>query len=419
MTASRRVVICGSGVVGLSCAYFLLERGHRVVVVERGGPDRDCCSLGNAGFLSPSHFVPLAAPGIVGKAVQWMGNPESPFYVRPRFDPELLSWGWQFWRASDRERARKAAPLLRDLNLASRALYQELARSTQNDFGLTLEGLLMLVRTKRGLEEETRLAERCRELGMPAHVLDAAGVAALEPDVTLDVLGGVHYPLDAHLRPQAFVAALARLVRERGGEFVWNAELREWRREGDVVRAAITSDGEVGGDEFVVAAGSWTPLLCRSLGLRLPMQPGKGYSMTLDAPRQLPRHCFILQEARVAVTPMGRELRVGGTMELAGYDLTINPPRIRGLTRSFTTYFPAFRMEDFQGVTPWCGLRPCTPDGLPYVGRAPRWRNVTIAAGHAMMGMSEGPITGKVVSEILSGRTPSIDVAALDPGRYG
>jgi len=414
----REVVICGAGVVGLCCAYYLLERGHRVTVLERGEPDHDCCSLGNAGFISPSHFVPLAAPGIVRKALGWMGDPESPFYIHPRFDPELIAWGIRFWRASTRARAQAAAPLLRDLNLSSRALYEELAARTDNAFGLKREGLLLLVRSERGLEEERALAARSRGLGMPAEVLDAAGVRALEPEITFDVLGGVRYPLDAHLVPQRLVSVLTKLVEERGGNIVWGAGVVSWRWDRSKVTAAVTPKSEYGGEEFVLTAGSWTPILGRALGLRLPMQPGKGYSLTLDAPRRLPRHSMILQEARVAVTPMGSSLRVGGTMELAGYDLRIHPPRIRGLTRSLARYLPTFRPEDFESVRPWCGLRPCTPDGLPYVGRTHRWPNVIVASGHAMMGVSMAPITGTLVAEIVSDETPSVELSGLSAERF-
>jgi D-amino-acid dehydrogenase len=195
--------------------------------------------------------------------------------------------------------------------------------------------------------------------------------------------------------------------------------VKDWKSGPASVRAAVTTQGEIGGDEFVLAAGSWTPFLARALGLKLPMQPGKGYSLTLDAPRELPRHSLILEEARVAVTPMGSSLRVAGTMELAGYDLRINPPRIRGMTRSLSRYLPAFAPEDFASVRPWCGLRPCTPDGLPYVGRTRRWPNVVVASGHAMMGVSMGPITGKLVSEVVSGEKPSVDLSGLYPERFG
>lgn len=416
--SGKHVAIVGGGVIGIASAYYLLERGHRVTMIERGPADHDCCSLGNSGYISPSHFVPLAAPGMVGQAIRWMSDPESPFYVPPRLDAELLSWGWRFWRASSPKRAHRAGPLLRDLNLASRALFLELAALTRNEFELVEEGLLTLFQSKRGLDGEIRHAERARALGMPAEVLDARGAAALEPGLTMNVIGGVHYPLDAHLTPHRFHATLSRLVRERGGAFVWDAELSGWRTRNGTVRAAVTTQGEMEADEFVVAAGSWSSRILRLIGVRLPLQPGKGYSMTLPAPRECPRRAVLLQEARVAITPMGSALRVGGTLELGTYDGGISPPRLRGILRSFTGHLPAFRAEDFSACRPWSGLRPCSPDGLPYIGRTARFENLTVATGHAMMGLSMGPISGKLVAEVISGERPSIDIAPLGPDRY-
>jgi len=416
---SRHVVVVGSGVIGLSCAHFLLERGHRVTVVERGGPDRDSCSLGNAGYISPSHVIPLAAPGMVSKALRWMLDPESPFYVRPRLDPALLSWGWRFWRAGTASRAQAAGPSLRDLTVQSREIYLNWATESGNDFELTTAGLLNLIRTPAGMREEEHAASRARALGIPAEMLDAAGVAALEPDVRFDVIGGAYYPTDAHLTPAKMMGMLERRVRERGASLAWNAEIRGWRTEGRAVRAARTAQGEIAADEFVLAAGSWTPRVAAPLGVSLPMQPGKGYSVTLPPPHPRLRRSVILHEARVALTPMGDALRVGGTMELAGYDLSISPPRLRGIATSLRRYLPEVEERVFDGRTPWCGLRPCTPDGLPYIGRVERYENLSVASGHAMMGISMAPATGRLLAQLLDGEAPCTDPAPLRPGRYG
>ncbi|MGE5179902.1 MAG: FAD-dependent oxidoreductase [Bacteroidota bacterium] len=415
----KRVVVVGSGVSGLASAYYCLERGHAVTILERGPEDHDCCSLGNAGFISPSHFIPLAAPGVVGKALRWLGDPESPFYVRPRLDPGFLSWAFRFWRSARPGPARRAGPLLRDLNLASRSLFEELARASGNEFGLTEEGLLLLFRSQAALDHEAEHAARAEALGMPARVLDREGVRSLEPDLTLDVVGGVHYPLDAHVTPQRFCATLARLVRERGGVFEWNAEATGWRMSGRSVAAVATTRGEWAADEFVVAAGSWSPAILRRAGVRIALEPGKGYSMTLESPPERPRRSLLLQEARVAITPMGSTVRVGGTMELGAGTLGVNPPRIRGIVRSMGRYLPAFRPETFAGVPPWSGLRPCTPDGLPYIGRSARHENLLVATGHAMLGLSLGPVTGSLIASIVSREKPAIDVEALRPERFG
>ena len=416
---ARHVIVIGGGAVGLACAHELLSRGHRVTIVDRGGPGHDCCSLGNAGYISPSHFLPLAAPGLLGKAIRWMGNPESPFYVRPRPDPALAGWMWRFWLASTPQRAHAAGPLMRDLNVASRAMFEALAEATGDGFSLVKRGCLTLFQTQRGLDLEAKHAERSRALGMPAEVLDARAVKELEPGVTLDVVGGILYPLDAHVTPERLHATLARRVAERGGVFLYNAESREWRHESGRVRAVATTQGEIAGDEFVVAAGAHSGRLVAPLGQRLPLQPGKGYSMTMASPPEMPTRPLLLQEVRVAITPMDGALRFGGTLELGAWGADINPPRIRGIVRSALRHLPAFREENFGGLAAWSGLRPCSPDGLAYVGRFRRFENLSVAAGHAMMGLSMSLITGRLVAEILTDGRASFDLTLLDPDRYG
>jgi D-amino-acid dehydrogenase len=413
----RHVVVCGAGIIGLCCARALRARGHAVTVIERGPADRDGCSFGNAGMITPSHFVPLAAPGMVALGLKWMFDPASPFYIRPRLDAELAAWGWRFMRACTPEHVARAAPVLRDLNLASRELYVGLADELP-DFGLATRGLLMLCREERTLAHEQSLARHARELGVPTEVLDAAATARLDPDVRMNVAGSVYFPRDAHLDPSRLILGLTPRLEASGVKFLWETELNGWRRDGESLAAARTNHGEIAADAFVLAAGSWSPSMVRDLALRLPMQAGKGYSLTLPRPRQLPRLCSILTEARVAVTPMGGSLRVGGTMEVVGLDESIQPRRIRGITEALPRYFPEFTPEDFQGIEPWRGLRPVTPDGLPYLGRVAAVPNLIAATGHAMMGLSLGPITGQLVAEIVDGEPASIDLSLLSPDRY-
>jgi D-amino-acid dehydrogenase len=357
---------------------------------------------------------------MVALGLHWMLNPESPFWIRPRLDPALWRWGWRFWRAATREQAARAAPLLRDLHLRSRAIFEELAGRPGTDFGLERRGILMLCKSERALAEEAHGAESARALGLPAEVLDARRVAALEPDLRWDVCGGVHYPLDAHLDPARFVRFLERDCAAAGVELRLGAELAGWRREGRRIAAALTREGEVAAEEFVVCGGSWSGQALREVGLRLPLEAGKGYSLTLDPAPQAPRVPAILVEARVAVTPISaRALRVGGTMELDGLDRRVAPRRVQAIVRSFYRYAPGFPASAFDAVEPWAGLRPCSPDGLPYLGRSRRLENLSIAAGHAMIGLSLGPASGECIAKILSGEKPSIDLGLLDPDRYG
>ena len=416
MASDKHILIIGGGVIGLCTAYYAARQCHRVTVIDRDAADHEGCSYGNAGMIVPSHFVPLAAPGMVALGLKWMWNPASPFYIKPRLSRDLLSWGIKFWRAATPERARRAAPLLRDLHLASRACFEELAELT--DFGFVKKGLLMLCKTQHTLAEEAKTAERARQLGVPAEVLDVSQTAALDPNVRMDVAGSIYFPKDCHLSPNRFMAALKHQLNQAGAQLSWETEVTGWRVDGSRVEAVQTAKGEFSADEFVVCGGSWSPVVARDLRLNLPLQAGKGYSLTLPQPRQLPQICAVFTEARVAATPMGNTLRFGGTMEIAGLNEEINPVRVQGIIKSVPKYYPDFTPQDFEGVQPWRGLRPCSPDGLPYVGRTARYSNLCLATGHAMMGLSLGPITGRLIAEILSDETPSIQIGLLNPDRY-
>ena len=414
-----RVILVGGGVIGLCSAYYAARRGWEVTVIDRGPEEAEGCSFGNAGMVVPSHFIPLAAPGMVALGLKWMFNPESPFYIKPRLDRELLSWGWKFWRAANAGHVQRAGPLLRDLSFASRSCFEELSALPGTDFSFVKRGLLMLCKSQHALDEEAATAKRARELGIPAEVLDPRQTAALDPAVTMDVAGAVYFSKDCHLSPRRFMQALRQQLGQLGAQFLWDTEVTGWRRSAEGrLEAVQTTRGEFTADEFVLCGGSWSPQIVRGLGLSLPMQAGKGYSLTVTKPRQLPQICSILTEARVAVTPMDGSVRFGGTMEIAGLNEEINPLRVRGIIKAVPGYYPEFKMSDFDGIPPWRGLRPCSPDGLPYLGRTRRTPNLVVATGHAMMGLSLGPVTGSLVAQLLSQEKPSTDLGLLDPDRY-
>lgn len=415
---SKSILIIGGGVIGLSTAYYCARHGHRVTLIDRNPEQRDGCSFGNAGMVVPSHFVPLAAPGAVSTALKWMFNPESPLYIKPRLDWDLISWGLRFMRASNAGHVERSAPLIRDLSFASRACFEELQALPNNDFGLVKKGLVMLCKTQQSLDHEGAFAKQSNDLGVPAEVLDAKALAKLDPDVTMDVAGGVYFPKDCHLSPNRFMAGLKRQCEAMGVKLVWGNDVNGFTQHGLRVTEVSTASGKFTADEIILCGGSWSPVIGSELGLKLPMQAGKGYSLTMSKPRQLPQLCSIFTEARVAVTPMGDTLRFGGTMEIAGLNEDINPVRVQGIIKAVPKYFPKFTPDDFAGIQPWRGLRPCSPDGLPYLGRTAKFSNLTIATGHAMMGLSLGPITGRLVSEIVSGEKPSLDLTLLNPDRY-
>ena len=416
-SSSQQIAILGGGIIGLSSAYYLLQRGHRVTVLERGAPTHDSCALGSAGMICPSHFIPLAAPGMVALGLKWMLNPESPFYIKPRLNLDLMKWGWHFMRAANARHVAAASIALRDLSLLSRKLYLGL-EADLGDIGLVKRGMLMLCQTPHALEEESATAAKARELGIPAESLTAAQVAALDPHITMQVHGGVYFPQDCHLNPSALMAALTRRIQEMGGEIRYGFDLKKIATQNSQVTGVTGPDGEFRADQYVLCGGTWSPELARGLKLSLPTQAGKGYSLSLPHPPAVAEICRILVEARVAVTPMAGGMRFGGTMEITNPNSTINPRRIAGIVKSATRYFPQFKAADFDGIQPWSGLRPCSPDGLPYLGRSAYYPNLTIATGHAMLGLSLAPATGQIIADLLSGNSPEALSPMFQPDRF-
>jgi D-amino-acid dehydrogenase len=417
--SERHVVVVGGGLIGFSAAYQLLKRGMRVTVIERGSEADASCSTGNAGMVVPSHFVPLAAPGMIWKGIRWMFDPESPFAIRPRPSWELVSWGWKFYMASSPARVKRAMPVLRDMALRSRTLFTELAETEGFGFGLEKKGLLMLCKTHAALGHEAEIVATANSLGVEAELLDADGVRKKDPAIQMDVIGGVYFAQDCHLDPARFLGDLRAQVRRLGGAIRWGTEVEGFRQSGSKVEAAVLKGGgEISGDEFVICGGAWSPGVGKKLGIHLPMQAGKGYSVTHPDPPALPSVCSLLNEARVAVTPMGGKLRIGGTMEIVGLDESVNRRRLNGILKSIGGYFPELAETDFIGLEVWKGLRPCSPDGMPYIGRARRRENVVVATGHSMLGLSLAPVSGEMVADLITGAAMKYDMALLDPDRY-
>ena len=419
MSDSRSVIVCGAGIVGLCTAHYLAREGFAVTVIERNAEGADSCAHGSAGYVSPSHLAPISAPGMVWQGLKWMASSRSPFYIKPRLDPELMRWCWLFARSCTPEHTRRAAPVLRDLCLAARQLFVELAETTGNAFELRTEGLLNLCKTPEALEHEMQgLGRLANELGVEARALDARQTAEMEPGARMDVAGSIYFPIDAHLTPRKLIPTLVALLKQEGVNFHWNTSVNGWSTEAGRITAVSTSKGNLVADEYIMATGSWAPETLLRLGLRLPMQPGKGYSLTIAQPRFKFTKSLILTERRVAVTPMGDKLRFGGTMEISGHTDNVRPERVAQIIAAAQDYFPDFRADDFAGIKPWFGYRPVSPDGLPYIGRFARPSNLTAACGHAMLGVTLAPITGLLVSETLTGRKPSIDMTLLNPDRF-
>ncbi|MBK1854222.1 FAD-dependent oxidoreductase [Verrucomicrobiaceae bacterium 5K15] len=412
---SDSVVVVGAGIIGLCTAYSLLKAGRAVTIIDREGDSQTSCSYGNAGMVVPSHFIPLAAPGIIAKGLRWLANPEGPFYIRPRMSMDLVRWCRLFSQHATAKHVDASCELIRDLNLESRRLFTELAKDLEVE--LVEKGLLMLCNSEKTLHEEAEVAEMANRLGVGAEVCDAARLKELDKGIQMDVKGGVWFKDDCHMDPATMVTSLRAKVKAMGAEFMIGAEVSGLSKgsNGMVKLEGVDLPDD---QEIVLACGAWSGELMKTMGHRMPMQAGKGYSLTMKNPRELPELCSILCEAKVAVTPMGGALRFGGTMEICGNDLSVNPRRVHGIVKSVSHYFPNFQESDFAGIEPWAGLRPCSPDGLPYIGRVAGSANLTVASGHSMMGLSMGPVTGQVVAEILTSNTPPLDIRKLDPLRF-
>ena len=421
----HRVVIVGGGVIGLCVAYYALKAGKKVVLLEREPEEGDNCSAENAGMVVPSHFVPLAAPGMIALGLRWMLSSESPFAIRLRPNRKLMRWLYLFWRSANKNHVIHNRELLRDLNLKSRQLFVELAKD--GSYELVKEGLLMLCKGPDALEEESSLALDAKDLGLEVEICDSRRLAEIDPDIEMDVEGGVWFKQDCHLDPSIFLNQLREKILGMGAEIHYQVCADGFVMENGQAKAlrcinlgeSESSNNNVEADQFVIAGGAWSSSLARDLGLDLPILAGKGYSMTVPEPVQLPRVCSILNEARVAVTPIGDSLRFAGTMELGDNDLSINARRVKGILKSIPNYFPQFKVDHFNGIKRWSGLRPCSPDGLPYIGPAGQGaEGVFIATGHAMMGLSLGPITGHLMANILCNEYNELPLDALFPGRF-
>lgn len=412
-----KIGIIGGGIIGLSSAYYLWKSGHQVTLIDQSDLT-DGCSFGNAGMIVPSHIIPLASPGMISKGIRWMFNSTSPFYIRPRLRGDLIKWGWEFYKHANKKHVDQSAPALKEISLLSKTMFEQLSRELPFDFGYHERGLLMLYQTKETEHEEMEGAAYANKLGIEAQVLTAEQVQQLEPEIKVTVRGGVYYPGDAHITPQAFINQLIAFLKEKGVIIQSDTTVLDFRVESGKVKSVKTNRGEFQFDEVVVATGSWSGLLVSKLGIALPMQAGKGYSFTLENMQTNSRIPSIFLEERVAVTPMGNTMRFGGTMEITGVDHSINMNRVRGIVASIPRYYPELNVDMPKKEAVWHGLRPCSPDGLPYIGRSQKISNLVIATGHSMMGLSLGPGTGKVVSELIDREKTSIALSAFNPERF-
>ena len=414
-----KVVIIGGGIIGLSSAFYLQKSGWDVTVLDKGDFS-DNCSYGNCGYICPSHFIPLATPGIVKQGLKWMWNSKSPFYVQPRLDWNLINWGLKFVRSATKNHVDTAAVPLRDIAIISKKEYESWLAIPGFDFAYQHKGLLEIFQTEAGGEHAKHTFEKALELGLSdTKLLSKDALQALEPQTRINGLGAILFNCDAHCYPNKLMQNLIAYLKLQGVKLIPNQEVINFEKLNGSIKKVITCDNVYEPDETIIATGSWSRQTAKLLAVKIPLMPGRGYSVTLENSPYKVNYPAVLLEGRAAITPMdGNKIRFGGTMEITSHKTPPRMNRVQGILDAVKRFYP-----DFDAALPpkekvWFGYRPCSADGLPYIGRVKKYDNLTLATGHSMLGLSLGAGTGKLVNEIIGGGKTCMDISSFDANRF-
>jgi len=414
----KQIVVIGGGIVGLSCAYYLRETGNDVTVLEQGD-FLDNCSYGNMGYVCPSHYIPLASPGKVWQGIKWMFNPQSPFYIQPGFNRDVIDWGIKFMRSSNAAHVKRSNVPLRDLALLSQDEYHSWDTLPEFDFLMQDNGLLEIFNTPEKQHHAEHIVALGKELHLETELLDKDQLQQLEKETPINALGAIFFKCDSHVYPNRVMADLRAALTKRGVRLAPHQEVIQLERSAGSIQKVITKTEEFAASQVVIAAGSWSKPLAAMAEVLLPLMPGRGYSTTVENGSFQLNHPAILMERSVALTPLtSRTMRFGGTMEVVPIGTPPRYRRMQGIVNAVNEYFPKadFKIPEKDKI--WFGYRPCSADGLPYIGRSKKCSNLLIATGHSMLGMSLGAGTGKLIAQVANEQTPDIDIAPFAPGRF-
>ena len=414
-TERADVVVIGGGIIGAACAAELAESGADVMVVDRGQAGHGC-SYGNAGWVTPCFALPLPMPGMLPKVLRWLRDPQSPLRIQLRVSASLAWWLTRFLAAMNEKALERGVAALTELSTFSLDSWLALAEEARGHLGLERAGLLLVANTKAGLQDARRELALVGAHGIEGWELDAFGLREFEPAVVGDVTGGVYFPNEAHLEPLKAVQTLLGRARSFGARLRTEAEVFDFRHCGSRIKAVRTTRGWIEADQVVLATGTWSRLLGRQLSLRIPVLGGKGYAAIVPPFQPKPRIPMMLVERKIAVTPRATSVRLAGTLELVDVDRGISPRRLDAVLDGSRAYLEV--PEDVQVCEAWAGLRPCTPDGIPVIGRTARYDNLIVATGHQMLGLQTAPATGRLVTDIIFERQPTFDPTPFDPDRF-
>ena len=414
--SSNKVVVIGAGVIGASCAYYLRKSGREVTLIDQGTFGSGC-SHGNCGYICPSHVLPLAVPGALWNTLKTLFARNSPLSVKWRLEPAMWRWFWQFAKKCNQKDMLQSGVAIQALLNSSRSIYDDLLSTIFTDVEWEPLGLLFIFKSLYGMDHYSQADQLLRnEFNLGATRYDGNALLEFEPALKEGIAGGWHYETDGTLNPVKLMQSWRKVLEQQGVEIREHCQLIDLVTNKRIAQSLKTNQGEIRADQIVVATGAWTPKLHHLLKKPIPIQPGKGYSITMPRPAICPKVSMIFEEHRVAVTPFASTYRIGSTMEFAGYDTSLNADRLQLLRDGASLYLREPLAEPI--LETWYGWRPMTPDSLPFIGAMPAFDNVYLAAGHGMLGVSMSPATGRLISEMVSGQTPHIDPKPYAVGRY-
>jgi len=412
----KSILIIGGGIQGRCAAYYLVKEGFNVKIIDPKTDDTGA-SYVNAGYLTPSHIISIANKGMIKKGLKWMFNSTSPFYLKPRLDLDFIDWLWKFYQSATPGNVERSIPVIRDINILSKDLYSDMHNSMEmGNFQLDESGVLMLYKTNKAGDHEAAVAQRLIADGLDVSLLNRQQLDQLQPDLNEEVLGAIHYKCDAHTTPTELMPKLKTYLESKGVEFI-HEEVIDFRYDGSSIKEAITTQNNYAAEAVVMAAGSWSQGILKKLKLHMPIQAGKGYR--IDLYRETPvKYSAIFLEAKCAITPMKGFTRFAGTMELSGINNKVRTERVEAIAKASENHYNNLKITEEEKNAARFGNRPVSPDGLPYIGKSKDFNNLYLATGHAMMGWSLAPATGKLISELLTNKKTSMSIEAFHPDRF-
>lgn len=409
------VLIVGGGVIGLASAYELSRAGAKVVVIDKFEPGYGC-SYGNAGWITPCFAMPLPMPGMLFKSFKWLLDPESPLYIKPELSPTLISWLLRFMASMTEKKMLASVDALTQISIQSLNLYKDLAAKTDKPFSFEQKGLFMVAQSDSGLDYAKKEMELVARNNIPGRLMLEDEARAFEPALTKRFKGGVYFSDEAHAEPLQVSQTLAHEAQKLGARILSKTEVIDFQLGSKGVLAARTTRGIFEAEQFVLATGSWSHHLGQTLRLKIPVLGGKGYAIITDPLGPNPQRPLMLVEKKVAVTPRNGTLRLAGTLELVNQDETFTTRRVEAIVRGAREFMNVPESIRYHEI--WRGLRPCTPDGVPVIGRTARYPNLLLATGHQMLGLQSATGSGKLVADLALNRTPDVDPRPFRADRF-